>query len=435
MKTKIINFSKRFLRWADKGTVPIAFVLCFFISMQVYLRYFGGWKGMGNAFKHDIYDYYMYLPAVFIHHDVTYNWYGAPNTPKGYILNKVTYGIALFYLPFFLTAHLISNLWRLGTTGFEPMYGFFLLVSSAFYTSLGIYYLKKYLKIFFPLPVVLLALLGVLGGTNLYFYASVEGGMSHCYSFFLLCVFIYMTPKFVESPNLKNTMLLGIPLALEILIRPINIIILLFPLLYDVYSWREFRNRLHFLFIKNLKWIFLWVVIGFIFALPQMLYWHLLTNKYIVFSYQGESFIYWKNPKILQVWFGAKKGLFLYTPILLVSVLGLFYSWKEKKYQFHSVTLIFLIVTYLFASWWSWWFGGSFGHRAFVEFYAFLSIPLAESLYQFNQKKKYIAIILNLLVLFLIYVNVRFMYFYIEGKIHWDSMDWEQYWSVVKKLI
>jgi hypothetical protein len=41
------------------------------------------------------------------------------------------------------------------------------------------------------------------------------------------------------------------------------------------------------------------------------------------------------------------------------------------------ILLMVILVWYAYSAWWCWWLGGAFGHRGFVEYYAFLSIPLA----------------------------------------------------------
>ena len=41
------------------------------------------------------------------------------------------------------------------------------------------------------------------------------------------------------------------------------------------------------------------------------------------------------------------------------------------------ILAILLLALYIFSSWWCWWFGGAFGYRSLVEFYALLAFPFA----------------------------------------------------------
>jgi hypothetical protein len=42
-----------------------------------------------------------------------------------------------------------------------------------------------------------------------------------------------------------------------------------------------------------------------------------------------------------------------------------------------AVVVIFLLHTYILASWWDWQFGASFGHRGFTDMLGLLALPLA----------------------------------------------------------
>ncbi len=58
--------------------------------------------------------------------------------------------------------------------------------------------------------VTALSILTVTIGTNLYYYATIEGTMSHVYSFSLIAIFIYLTVKWYEKPMLKTICLIGL---------------------------------------------------------------------------------------------------------------------------------------------------------------------------------------------------------------------------------
>jgi len=86
--------------------------------------------------------------------------------------------------------------------------------------------------------------MAVFFGTNLFHYATRDMGMSHVYSFFLFAFLVWQTPRFYEKPSALNAVLTGAAMGWLVLIRPTNIVVLLFVLLYDVYSWRDLKARL-----------------------------------------------------------------------------------------------------------------------------------------------------------------------------------------------
>jgi len=83
------------------------------------------------------------------------------------------------------------------------------------------------------------------------------------------------------------------------------------------------------------------------------------------------------RPKIPDVLFDVQNGLFLYSPLVLLMIVGIFLGLRKKNFQAPATLIIFSIATYMFASWWAWWFGGAFGPCCYVEYYALLAFPLA----------------------------------------------------------
>jgi hypothetical protein len=121
---------------------------------------------------------------------------------------------------------------------------------------------------------------------------------------------------------------------------------------------------------------FWWFVplIMFLFWVPQLFYWKYITGQWVFYSYTGYGFSHWKSPYIGSVLFSIQNGFFVYSPIMLFAVLGLGLGLKKKIHSSPGVSLILLISIYLFASWEAWWFGGAYGHRAFIDLFPFLSL-------------------------------------------------------------
>jgi hypothetical protein len=86
--------------------------------------------------------------------------------------------------------------------------------------------------------------------------------------------------------------------------------------------------------------------------------------------------------------------------------------------------------TYVFASWWAWWFGGAYGHRCFVDFLPILAIPSAYAIKFIQESPKFIRISTGLLFILGVYVNLRMSHMY-QGM--WDGPDWTWY-SYIDKL-
>lgn len=379
--------------------------------------------------------YYVYLPAVFCLGDVHKVPPGSMNArtnEQGETVIKYTCGVAYFQLPFFLAAKVYSD--ALGFPKediFNANYARAMAAAGYCAGFLGLFFLQRALRNKgLKEPVVALTLLIVFGGTNLFHYTTKEMGMSHVYSFGLFAALIWHLPRFYEQPNWKRTILLGILTGWIILIRPTNVVGLLIILLFDVYSIADFRERIRF-WSARYQYALGAAVAAFVMLVPQLLYWKTMTGKWVKYSYEGEGFPYWNRPKIAAVLFDPQNGLFLYSPLVLLALAGIVTTWKQKRYHGPALTVIFLISTYIFASWWAWWFGGAFGHRSYVELYALLTLPLAGVVYQITSiTNKWLRWASILTIIFFVYYSVTMSFLYTTLPGPWDGADWR--WNMDK---
>ena len=373
--------------------------------------------------------YYMYLPGVFIigdFHKLPEGSMWPQRNEKGEITLKYTCGVAIFEMPFFLVTKAYCSAKKYDVQDyFNVHYCRAMAISGYFFGFLGLFFLRKaLLRRKFSETVTFWTLMAVFFGTNLFHYMTKEVGMSHAYSFCLFSFLAWQTPRFYEKPSRLNAALLGGALGWIILIRPTSAVLLLFVYLYDVYSWQDLKTRTRFL-LDQAPRVAVAAATAFLFFIPQMLYWHEMTGSWVRYSYVNEGFPYWNKPKIADVLFDVQNGLFLYTPMALLMVAGIFMGLKTRKNHAPALLLLFSLATYAFASWWAWWFGGAFGHRCYVEFYALLAFPLAGVVAaMFSIKNRVLRWALFAVFLFFIYYSVKmsFLYTYLTGP--WDGQEW-----------
>ena len=68
--------------------------------------------------------------------------------------------------------------------------------------------------------------------------------------------------------------------------------------------------------------------------------------------------------------FSVQKGLFFWSPLLLLAVAGLALLVADSARALSAAGRRRAgCGTYVIASWWDWQFGGSFGHRGFIDVY------------------------------------------------------------------
>ncbi|HOT89793.1 MAG TPA: hypothetical protein PL028_09660, partial [Bacteroidales bacterium] len=152
---------------------------------------------------------------------------------------------------------------------------------------------------------------------------------------------------------------------------------------------------------------------------------------YLVYSYGDEGFNF-MSPQIFNILFSYKKGLFLYTPILLLSLTGAYFLWKNARFEFYSFFGFFFLITYILSSWWCWYYGGSFSSRVYVEYIAVFMILLGTLIERVNRKWIRNMFISSIIALIVICQIQTYQYRYYL--IHWSEMTKEKYWDVFMKI-
>ena len=350
---------------------------------------------------------------------------------EGKTLSVFTCGLAILWSPFFLMAHLISIFCGLTANGQTNLYYGFILIAGIVYTYIGLVFLYKLLRRYFNHRTSLWSTSLFFLATNVFFYSVLLGaGMSHVYSFTMICIYLFFCHRFAEKPSLKNLILLGIPFAMAVLIRPTNIISGLYLFLMGVSGWESLKDRLHF-WVKNYWAILALLAIGIIVFIPQMVYWHYVTGKYLVYSYQEYGFPNWRLPKFGIVLFGKYNGWLTYTPIVIFALIGLFIQLWRKQMNSLGTVLILIFATYVNASWWVPTFSAAVGQRAMIDFLPFLALPLAFIVNEIRNLSRPQRIGLFIIIGIFIFYNIQFGFRYNSG-LWWGSpMTWTKFWTTL----
>lgn len=375
------------------------------LALVVYmLTYLSG--TFGAPIRADGVGYYIYLPSYIIYGDPTLeravdeqfggdvsSWTGVQRSSEtGHYIDKYGVGVAVLMLPFFLIAHAFT--WCLQSpSGGEPWWhlnyalnGYSLFYQHAaglaglFYSIMGISILKGLLEKQFSRGIALATLSILLFGTSLLHYASGESVQSHAYSFFLFAALLWAVDRWSRQPRSWTlSAVLGLICGLIVLVRVTNLIALLIVFLYGITSVGDIRRWLHDRCERIAELALVAVITFCVFAL-QLAINHYGTGRWTINPYgiqnPTETF-YFLSPQIIPVLFSLKRGLFFWSPLLLIVLPGLFLMWRHRSSLALAASAILLLHLWIVSSWHMWWYGGGFGHRAFVEYYAFMAFPCA----------------------------------------------------------
>jgi hypothetical protein len=343
---------------------------------------------------------------------------------KGDILIKYTCGVSLFYLPFFLVANAYTHITHhYDTLGFSLPYSYAIMIAGVFWAFMGLYFLKNLLLRYFSRIVMWSALLCVLLGTNMFHYVTKFMGMSHVFSFALIAGLLLLIDTYYKRPTTGRAIFMAFLIGWLVLVRPTNCVFVLFLLLFKVTNLTGFNERLAFL-RGRIADIFIALPFAVITWIPQLMYWKKVFGTWVSYSYQDEHFIYWNHPKILRVLFDTQNGLFLYSPTLILMFVAFVVARRDKRTGFIGTSLVFAIITYIFASWWMWFFGGAYGHRCYIEYMPVFALPMAVALEKIiAMKRQYIKIPVILVILLMSYYSIGMSRLYNSGA--WDGPAWE----------
>jgi hypothetical protein len=416
-------------------SIILTVLTCLLVDMD-----FKNWREPERVIENDVHNYYGYLPAYFIFDDLKVEksdykysdssyWFWMKHYSNGTKDFGETYGVAALYAPFFGVGHLCAKWFDYPMTGFSDPYKFFLLLSSLFFLFVGLFYVRKMLLTLDFSDTITSATVLLLGlGTNLFCYSSQSGPYPHVYSFALIALFSYCTIRWHEDRNWKYMIGLSVSFGFISLISLSNIIIILFFVLYNIKNMRELNEKkiplyqvLFFITVLILVWI------------PQWKYWKLATGSYFGAPDHSERY-YFTDPEFINGLFSFRKGWLVYTPLMSLVFIGLLMLRKKMESLFLSVTVYFIITLFIVFSWWSWWYGGSYGQRALIDSYAVFAIPVAMVIRDVMLFAKPAKALLLTLFLFCIWLNIFQTYQYENQVLHYSGMTSELYFRQFGKF-
>ena len=426
---------------------PVFLVFAFLIIIFILFRLI---STPDRILSWDVFGYYLYLPAKFIYHDIAlqnFEWlnellnkyeptatlYQAIKIDNGNWVMKYSMGMAIVYFPFFMIAQLLALIFSYPADGLSPVYQYTMAIGGLLISFVGLIYLFKILSQFFRRNTCFIVLLLTVFGTN-YFQLAVFDGtlLSHNFLFTLYAVIVYYTIRWHQSQKNKYAFIIGICCGLSTIIRPSEFVCVLIPLLWNIKDLNSLKEKFQ-LIKKYFTHIFILILSFLLMLLPQLLYWKSITGNYIFYSYTnpGEGFdlIY---PHTLDFLFSFRKGWFIYTPIVLLSFIGMYLI---RRSPYFLAILIFIITDiYIISSWSCWWYaGGSFSSRSIVPAYVILAIPMGYFIENISSFKLYSRYSVIAVISFLVLLNLFQTWQFEHGIITRETMTREYYFRIFGK--
>lgn len=392
-------------------------------------------RNQENIWKRNIFGdasgYFVYLPATFLYHFDAKEFsskFGNRINEKGEmeevgcgfriennkIITKYFYGLALLQAPVYAIIHLGYKITGIDGNGFNGLYEHTTIISSIIYYIISLILLFKLLKAKTNDLAALTSILFTVFATNVIYYFAANPGYTHAFLFFLFTAFLYTSYLFSKTQSPRNSFLIYLIAGLIVVVRPINFIFLL-----TFFIDNDLKKFIRLISPKKLiVGIF---TIGLI-VTPQLIYYKYLSGNWLYYSYGDETFTNLLNPVLIKFYFSTNNGLFFYNPfwlILIISTIWLLFT-KHKRYAAIAL-ILFILNSYLCASWHIWNFGCGYGARNFVEYAVLFSFPFAYILKELRTRWKIITII----AISIIFCIINLVFVHNFDKCYFGSSDWD----------
>jgi hypothetical protein len=346
-------------------------------------------------------------------------------TPTGHLDNHFTTGPAILWTPFLLLAHVGVLLARVmgssvAADGFSAPYRIAMALATAIYAFLGLLLSFRLARQYVEERWTLLATISIWWASSLPVYMYFNPSWSHAHSAFTVALFLWYWHRTRSPRTLPQWLLLAAIAGLMLNVYYANALVLVVLVVEAFPQYvAAFRNvtpggsnagpRASSLFVNHL----LFGIVVLLCLLP------IFITRFIIYGNAFESGYtplhdwLWRSPVLLRVFFSPNHGLLAWTPILLLSIIGLFLFWRREP-RVGGPFLAAFLAFYLFIACYPDWAGiSSYGNRFFVSLTALFVIGLAVFLdgvaQLFRSNRAALAIACVVLALF-VFWNVGLMF-------------------------
>jgi hypothetical protein len=267
--------------------------------------------------------------------------------------------------------------------GFSRPYRIAIALGTALYGFLGLLLSYRVARKYTSDYAAAAATLAIWFGSSLIVYMYFDPAWSHAHSAFTVALFIWYWDFTRGARTLRQWTVLGLLGGLMADVYYPNALVMLLPLvetaarLPGTNSPEAKRSSL-----ARLMRGYLLCVVAFAVAFVAALLPTFLT-RWIVYGspFEAGSYTHWAwhfgSPAFLPVLFSADHGLFSWTPLVMLGIVGLFFLVRHRRLLAVAFLTTFLAYYYLIASFPFWDGESSFGNRFFISLTAIFVFGLA----------------------------------------------------------
>lgn len=304
-------------------------------------------------------------------------------TSTGRLDNHFGVGPAMLWAPFLLLTHagvLLAH--RLGATvpadGFSAPYRYAMAFGTGLYGFLALYLSFRLSRKYVGPLWAFVATVAIWWASSLPVYMYFNPSWSHAHSAFVCALFLWYWDATHEHRTLLQWLILGLIAGLMLDVYYANVMILTILIVEAIGQYVDaFRSGPLSSVGRLLGRHILFAVCVCIAMLPTFISRSLVYGGPFESGYPSFRIFLWHSPAFFRVLFSSDHGLFSWTPLLALAILGLFlFALRLPK-----VGVPFIVATfafYLLISVYPYWDGiSSYGNRFFVSLTPLFILGLA----------------------------------------------------------
>jgi hypothetical protein len=283
------------------------------------------------------------------------------STPTGHMRNYMPFGPAIVWAPLFLTV--TAGVWiaRLAGAGY-PLDGFARLfqasagLSGVLAATIGSWFAYRAAAQLFDRRAAIWATIAVWLSSSALYYSMVSPAYSHAASMFAVGALWFVWVRALGRPDLSRYAALGALAGFAALVRWQDAVLLAIPCFEAL--WYHRRGAIVRIAVAAAA-----AALAFT---PQMIVWWVLYGAPLTVP-QGPGFMRWTEPALGAVLFSDNHGLFTWTPLIALAVMGFVFVWRRAPLVGIAAVFTFASAWYVNAAVADWWAGEAFGARRFVS--------------------------------------------------------------------
>ena len=393
-------------RWAAIEGPDLAFVALLFILL--FLFHWGFQRAASDGRE-----YFVQIRSLVMDFDLDLSNENATFGVRG-TAGNYAFGAPLLWTPFFLAVHLwlgVLNAFgaEYARDGYFNPYQQGIGLGTLIYGFIAIVLIYRLLGQYFSRRLAALATLAITCGSFVIWYLVADNSMAHGASMFATTLFVYVWHQTRGDRSNMRWAKLGAAAGLMAIVRWQNILFVILPLFEAIMdlrqSWASASSGAGAAAARGTateakakateagamateaKAVLLrygaFVAAYFLVFSPQLFFWKAVNGGWLAVP-AGAHATTWSSPRLADALFSSDRGLFSWTPLLYLAVIGLLFFARRQPQLASLLFAAFVLQVYINSV--VEWEGHGFGARRFANCALIFAIGLAAFLHWMKQR-------------------------------------------------